>query len=29
MRDGSESYDAGAAVDAWSRLLSFFQQHLR
>ena len=29
MRDGSESYDADAAADAWSRLLSFFQQHLR
>jgi carboxymethylenebutenolidase len=29
MRDGSASYDEPAAVDAWSRLLAFFDQHLR
>jgi len=29
MRDGSPSYHATAAVDAWSRLLAFFDQHLR
>jgi carboxymethylenebutenolidase len=29
MRDGSPSYDPVAAVDAWSRLLAFFDQHLR
>jgi carboxymethylenebutenolidase len=29
MRDGSPSYHPAAAVDAWSRLLPFFDQHLR
>ncbi|HWW43802.1 MAG TPA: dienelactone hydrolase family protein [Acidimicrobiia bacterium] len=29
MRDGSSSYDASAAADAWQRLLGFFGQHLR
>jgi carboxymethylenebutenolidase len=29
MRDGSPSYHPTAAVDAWSRLLAFFDQHLR
>jgi len=29
MRDGSPSYDPTAAADAWSRLLAFFDQHLR
>ena len=28
MRDGSESYDAESAADAWSRMLAFFGQHL-
>jgi carboxymethylenebutenolidase len=28
MRDGSASYDEAAETDAWSRLLSFFDQHL-
>jgi carboxymethylenebutenolidase len=28
MRDGSPSYDEPAALDAWSRLLAFFDQHL-
>lgn len=29
MRDGSDDYDEGAATDAWSRLLAFFETHLR
>ena len=29
MRDGSPSYHPAAAADAWSRLLAFFDQHLR
>ena len=29
MRDGSPSYHPDAAPDAWSRLLTFFDQHLR
>lgn len=29
MRDGSPSFDAAAAADAWGRLLAFFDQHLR
>jgi carboxymethylenebutenolidase len=29
MRDGSDSYDEGAAADAWTRLLAFFDTHLR
>lgn len=29
MRDGSPSYHPEAAPDAWSRLLGFFDQHLR
>jgi carboxymethylenebutenolidase len=29
MRDGSPSYHPAAATDAWSRLLAFFDQHLR
>jgi carboxymethylenebutenolidase len=29
MRDGSPSYHPAAAVDAWERLLAFFDQHLR
>jgi carboxymethylenebutenolidase len=28
MRDGSPSYDAAAATDAWRRLLDFFAEHL-
>jgi carboxymethylenebutenolidase len=28
MRDGSDSYDADAAADAWARLLAFFGEHL-
>jgi len=28
MRDGSDSYDADAAEDAWKRTLDFFGQHL-
>jgi carboxymethylenebutenolidase len=28
MRDGSDSYDAAAATDAWARLLAFFAEHL-
>jgi carboxymethylenebutenolidase len=28
MRDGSDSYSAAAATDAWSRLLAFFGKHL-
>ena len=28
MRDGSESYDADSAADAWSRMLEFFAKHL-
>jgi carboxymethylenebutenolidase len=29
MRDGSDSYDADAAADAWGRLLAFFATHVR
>jgi carboxymethylenebutenolidase len=29
MRDGSPDFDEDAAGDAWSRLLTFFEQHLR
>ncbi len=29
MRDGSASFDAAAAADAWDRLLAFFGEHLR
>jgi carboxymethylenebutenolidase len=29
MRDGSDSYDETAATDAWTRLLQFFDEHLR
>jgi carboxymethylenebutenolidase len=29
MRDGSPNYHPTAAVDAWSHLLAFFDQHLR
>jgi carboxymethylenebutenolidase len=29
VRDGSDSYDASAATDAWARLLQFFGEHLR
>jgi carboxymethylenebutenolidase len=29
FRDGSPSYHAEAAADSWSRLLSFFGEHLR
>ena len=29
MRDGSASYDEAAARDAWTRLLEFFDTHLR
>jgi carboxymethylenebutenolidase len=29
MRDGSDSYAEEAAADAWSRLLTFFAEHLR
>ncbi len=28
MRDGSESYDADSAADAWSRMLEFFASNL-
>jgi carboxymethylenebutenolidase len=28
MRDGSSSYDQVAALDAWSRMLGFFTEHL-
>jgi carboxymethylenebutenolidase len=28
MRDGSSDFDEDAARDAWSRLLTFFEQHL-
>jgi carboxymethylenebutenolidase len=28
MRDGSDHYDAGAASDAWRRLMDFFGEHL-
>ncbi len=29
MRDGSDSFDEAAAADAWTRLLAFFDEHLR
>jgi dienelactone hydrolase len=29
FRDGSDSYDADAAGDAWERLTKFFGEHLR
>jgi carboxymethylenebutenolidase len=29
MRDESDNYDETAATDAWSRLLEFFDKHLR
>jgi len=29
MRDGSDSYVESAATDAWSRLLTFFDEHLK
>lgn len=29
MRDGSDSYNAAAATDAWARLLTFFSANLR
>jgi dienelactone hydrolase len=28
MRDGSETYDAESAADAWSRMLDFFATNL-
>ena len=28
MRDGSDSYDAESAADAWTKLLAFFGEHL-
>lgn len=28
FRDGSDSYDEAAATDAWTRLLTFFGEHL-
>ena len=29
MRDGSADFDEAAAADAWTRLLAFFERHLR
>jgi dienelactone hydrolase len=29
MRDGSDHFDEQASADAWNRLLSFFDEHLR
>ena len=28
MRDGSDSYDAASATDAWARMLIFLSEHL-
>ena len=28
MRDGSDSYHAESAADAWERMLAFFAKHL-